>query len=88
MRHAVAVMASAQHQPVPLITKLMQVSESYVRQVIHDFDEKRIDALDPNGARAGRRRPIRRHVIGSVPSPVAARVIWAGHSRCGVCRSW
>ncbi len=40
-------MASAQHQPVPLIAKLMQVSESYVRQVIHDFNEKGFEALDP-----------------------------------------
>lgn len=32
MRRAVVMMASAQHQPVGLIAKLMQVSESYVRQ--------------------------------------------------------
>ncbi|MGY1976997.1 helix-turn-helix domain-containing protein, partial [Nocardia gipuzkoensis] len=47
MRRAVVVMASAQHQPVGFIAKLMQVSESYVRQVIHDFNEKGFDALDP-----------------------------------------
>ncbi|WP_433600213.1 helix-turn-helix domain-containing protein [Nocardia sp. CA-135953] len=47
MRRAVVVMASAQHQPVGLIAKLMQVSEPYVRQVIHDFNEKGFDALDP-----------------------------------------
>ncbi|RDI58937.1 helix-turn-helix domain-containing protein [Nocardia pseudobrasiliensis] len=47
MRRAIVVMASAQHQPVPMIAKLMQVSESYVRQVIHDFNEKGFDALDP-----------------------------------------
>ncbi|MCC3317865.1 MULTISPECIES: IS630 family transposase [Nocardia] len=46
-RRAIVVMASAQHQSVPLIAKLMQVSESYVRQVIHDFNEKGFDALDP-----------------------------------------
>lgn len=33
MRQAVVVMASAQHQPVGAIAKLMQVSEAYVRQV-------------------------------------------------------
>ncbi|MGY2092823.1 IS630 family transposase [Nocardia gipuzkoensis] len=59
-RRAIVVMASAQHQPVPLIAQLMQVSEAYVRQVIHDFNDKGMDALDPNGAGAGRRRPIRR----------------------------
>lgn len=47
MRRAVVVMASAQHQPVGFIAKLMQVSESYVRQVIHDFNDKGFDALDP-----------------------------------------
>ncbi|MGY2030273.1 helix-turn-helix domain-containing protein [Nocardia gipuzkoensis] len=42
-----AVVASAQHQAVGLIAKLMQVSESYVRQVIHDFDAHGFEALDP-----------------------------------------
>ncbi|MGV9823357.1 hypothetical protein [Nocardia xishanensis] len=45
MRRAV-VMASAQHQPVPLIAKLMQVSESYVHQ-LYNFNTKRFEALDP-----------------------------------------
>ncbi|MGI5219393.1 helix-turn-helix domain-containing protein [Nocardia sp. CA-290969] len=40
-------MASAQHQPVPAIARLMQVSEAYVRQVIHDFNERGFEALDP-----------------------------------------
>ncbi|WP_236567533.1 IS630 family transposase [Nocardia sp. CY41] len=47
MRRAVMVMASAQHQTVGSIARLMRVSESHVRQVIHDFDEKGFDALDP-----------------------------------------
>ncbi|WP_435593829.1 helix-turn-helix domain-containing protein [Nocardia sp. bgisy118] len=46
MRRAVVVMASARHQPVGFLAKLMGVSESYVRQVIHDFNEKGFDALD------------------------------------------
>lgn len=46
-RRAIVVMASAQHQPVPAIARLMQVSEAYVRQVIHDFNERGFDALDP-----------------------------------------
>lgn len=47
MRRAIVVMASAQRQPVPTIAKLIQVSESCVRQSIHDFNEKVFDALDP-----------------------------------------
>ncbi|MET8799869.1 helix-turn-helix domain-containing protein [Nocardia sp. NPDC004568] len=39
-RRAIVVMASAQHQPVPAIARLMQVSQAYVRQVIHDFNER------------------------------------------------
>jgi len=46
-RRAIVVMASAQRQPVGLIAKLMQVSESYVRQVIHDFNAEGFAALDP-----------------------------------------
>ncbi|MEV4241270.1 helix-turn-helix domain-containing protein [Nocardia sp. NPDC049737] len=47
MRRAIVVIASAQRQPVPMIAKLMQVSESYVRHLIHDFNEKVFDALNP-----------------------------------------
>lgn len=46
MRRAVVV-ASAQHKPVGLIAKLMEVSKSYVRQVIHDFNAHGFEALDP-----------------------------------------
>lgn len=44
-------------QPVPLIARLIQVSESYVRQVIYDFNEKAWTLWAQNGAGAGRRRP-------------------------------
>lgn len=47
MRRAIVVMASAQRQPVPAIARLMQVSEAYVRQVIHEFNERGFEALDP-----------------------------------------
>lgn len=65
MRRAIVVMASGQHQPVSLIAKLMQVSESYVRQVIHDFNEKGMDALDPkwNGGRPAKTSPATRDRI-------------------------
>ena len=72
MRRAVVVMASVQHQPVGLIAKLMPVSESYVRQVIHDSNAHGSEALEPEWSGAGRRRPIDRRVIGSVRSPGAA----------------
>jgi len=65
MRRAVVVMASAQRQPVGLIAKLMQVSESYVRQVIHDFNERGFDALDPKwkGGRPAKTDPKTRERI-------------------------
>ncbi|MET9030950.1 helix-turn-helix domain-containing protein [Nocardia sp. NPDC004168] len=39
-RAVVVVMAPARHQPVGLIAKRMRCRESYVRQVIHDFNKK------------------------------------------------
>ncbi|GAB2640313.1 hypothetical protein GCM10027088_15550 [Nocardia goodfellowii] len=46
-RRAIVVMPSAQPQPVPAIAQLMQVSENYVRQVIHEFNDRRFEALNP-----------------------------------------
>ncbi|MFQ6225781.1 helix-turn-helix domain-containing protein [Nocardia sp. NPDC002869] len=46
-RRAIVVMASAQHQPVPAIARLMQVSEGYVRHVIHDFNERGVRGIGP-----------------------------------------
>lgn len=58
-RRVIVVMASAQRQPVPAIARLMQVSEAYVRQVIHDFNERGFEALDPKWS-AGRPRKVDR----------------------------
>jgi transposase len=41
------VLISAQHQSVKDITSLMQVSEDYVRGVIHYFNEYGFEALNP-----------------------------------------
>ncbi|MBL1121165.1 IS630 family transposase, partial [Streptomyces sp. 110] len=48
---------SAQGQTVKDVTSLMQVSEDYVRDVIHAFNEWGIDALDPKWS-GGRRQAI------------------------------
>ncbi|WP_285708266.1 helix-turn-helix domain-containing protein [Microtetraspora sp. NBRC 16547] len=45
LRRAIVVMMSGQGQSVPDITSLMQVSDDYVRDVIHAFNEKGFDAL-------------------------------------------
>src|SRR3954463_2276992 len=55
LRRAIVVMMSAQGQSVPDITSLMQVSGDYVRDVIHAFNERGFDALDPKWS--GGRRP-------------------------------
>ncbi len=49
-------MMSGQGQTVRDITSLLQVSEDYVRDVIHAFNERGFDALDPkwSGGPAGR----------------------------------
>jgi transposase len=47
LRRAIVVMMSAQGQSAPDICSLMQVSADYVRGVIHAFNERGFDALDP-----------------------------------------
>jgi transposase len=47
LRRAIVVLMSGQGQTVRDITSLMQVSEDYVRDVIHAFNERGFDALDP-----------------------------------------
>lgn len=47
LRRAIVVLMSAQGQPVGDITSLLQVGEDYVRDVIHAFNERGFDALDP-----------------------------------------
>ncbi|MCX5608497.1 MULTISPECIES: helix-turn-helix domain-containing protein [unclassified Streptomyces] len=47
LRRAIVVLMSAQGQAVKDITSLMQVGEDYVRDVIHAFNERGFDALDP-----------------------------------------
>ncbi len=57
LRRAIVVLMSAQGQTVKNITSLMQVGEDYVRDVIHAFNERGFDALDPKWS-GGRPRTI------------------------------
>jgi transposase len=57
IRRAIVVMMSGQGQTVRDITSLLQVSEDYVRDVIHAFNERGFDALDPKPS-GGRRKKI------------------------------
>jgi transposase len=50
------VMMSGQGQTVRDITSLLQVSEDYVRDVIHAFNERGFDALDPKWSGGPRRK--------------------------------
>jgi transposase len=56
LRRAIVVMMSAQGQAVRDITSLLQVSEDYVRDVIHAFNERGFDALDPKWSGGPRRK--------------------------------
>ncbi|XKK40084.1 IS630 family transposase [Nocardiopsis sp. ARC36] len=51
LRRAIVVMMSAQGQSVPDITTLMQVSADYVRDVVHAFNERGFESLDPKWSR-------------------------------------
>jgi hypothetical protein len=57
MRRAIVVMMSAQGQTVRDIASVLQVSGDYVRDVIHAFNERGFDALDPKPS-GGRPRRI------------------------------
>ncbi|MEV6868174.1 helix-turn-helix domain-containing protein [Streptosporangium subroseum] len=60
LRRAIVVMMSGQGQSVPDITSLMQVGDDYVRDVIHTFNERGFEALDPKWSGAGHRRSVNR----------------------------
>lgn len=47
LRRAIVVVMSAQGQSAPGIAGLLQVSEDYVREVIHAFNGRGFDALNP-----------------------------------------
>lgn len=47
LRRAAIVLASAARRPVPEIAELWQTSQSYVRRVIHQFNENGMEALNP-----------------------------------------
>jgi transposase len=47
LRRAAIVLASAAHRPAGDIAEVFAASENYVRQVIHDFNERGFAALDP-----------------------------------------
>jgi transposase len=65
LRRAIVVLMSGQGQPAPDIAYLLKATEDYVRDVIHAFNERGFDALDPNGEGAHRTRSVSRPATGS-----------------------
>ncbi|SDP74109.1 helix-turn-helix domain-containing protein [Lentzea jiangxiensis] len=65
LRRAIVVLMSGQGQAVRDITSLMQVSEDYVRDVIHAFNERGVATLDPKWSGDAGRRSVSRSVTGS-----------------------
>src|SRR3954452_9995781 len=61
LRRAIVVMMSGQGQTVRDITSLLQVSDDYVRDVIHAFNERGFDALNPKWS-GGRPRKIGKQI--------------------------
>ena len=57
LRRALIIMASASGTPVPAIARLVAADEDTVREVIHAFNDRGLDCLDPNWA-GGRPRRI------------------------------
>ncbi len=87
LRRAIVVLMSAQGQPAPDIAHLLKASEDYVRDVIHAFNERGFDALNPNGAGAHRDGSMSRPATGSASSPGATPVSSADRSPAGPWRS-
>src|SRR3954468_15032481 len=56
LRRAIVVMMSGQGQTVRDITSLLQVSDDYVRDVIHAFSERGFDALNPKWSGGPRKK--------------------------------
>ena len=59
LRRAIVVLMSAQSQPTPDIAHLLVVTEDYVRDVIHAFNDRGFDALDPRWSGAHPRKTSR-----------------------------
>lgn len=76
LRRAMIVLASAQGWPVPDIADLAQVSQRYVRQVIHDFNGKGSMRWTQNGAGAHPRRSMTPRGRGSARSLGATPRPW------------
>jgi transposase len=71
LRRTIVVLMSAQGQPAADIAHLMRVTPDYVRGLIHAFNERGFDALDPKWA-GGRRRSVTSSARRSSRSPGAA----------------
>jgi transposase len=56
LRRAIVVLMSAQGQPAPDIAHLLAVTEDYVRDVIHAFNQRGFDALNPKWSGGAPRR--------------------------------
>jgi hypothetical protein len=69
LRRAIMVLMTAQGRTVRGITSLLQVTDDYVRDVIHSFNERGFDALDPKPSGDARRRSESSSAPGSARSP-------------------
>ena len=58
LRRAIVVLMSGQGRTVGDITGLLQVSADYVRDVIHAFNERGFEALDPKWSGDDRGRSV------------------------------
>ncbi|GAB3849430.1 hypothetical protein GCM10029963_33810 [Micromonospora andamanensis] len=83
LRRAIVVLMSAQGQPAPDIAHLLTVTEDYVRDVIHAFNDRGFDALDPKWSGAHRDGSMNRPETGSASLPGATPASSASRSPAG-----
>ena len=88
MRRAIVVMMSGQGQTVRDITALLKVSEDYVPDVIHAFNERGFDALNPKWSGGPGSGSVNSSATGSArspgPPPPTGRGRASGQARGGI----
>jgi hypothetical protein len=88
LRRAMIVQMSSQDRPVSDIVAMTGFSPDYVREVIHDFNDHGLDALDPKWSGGRPPPPPRPSAARSATSRWPARGTSGCRSRAGRCRSY
>ena len=88
LRRTMIVQMSSQDRSVPDIVALMGLSEDYIREVIHDFNDHGLNALDPKWSGGSPPPSPRPSAVRYATSRSPAPAMPGCRLRAGRCRSW